>query len=134
MAYVKAPAFEGKDLTLQVGRGDVKIEEGVQYRDHRLARFVGMGFLKEVPDKAGPTASVPGEKRAPQPKDDGAAKKAEDTAAKTVDHAEAKKAEDTAAKKDTEADAVAASPEGGSVSKSPASKTGSGVKKTSSKK
>lgn len=57
--YKKAPKFEGKDLTLNIGRSDKKILDGVEYPDPRLARFVGMGFMVEVTaEKKAPAAEV----------------------------------------------------------------------------
>lgn len=111
MAYKKAPAYEGKDLTLQVGRADMKILDGVKYTDDRLARFVGMGFLVNVPaDDKAPTVATGGEKRvakAPAPAPAAPKKEEEDTKAK-------------------EAAAASAAGDGGSVSKSPASKSSKG--------
>lgn len=61
--YKKAPKFVGKDLSLNLGRGDMKILDNVVYNDSRLERFVGLGFLVRVKDgeKAGPTvgSSIP---------------------------------------------------------------------------
>ena len=63
MAYMKADEWVGRSLTLQVGRGDVTIHDGVKYRDTRLHRYVGMGFLKLVGDEdKAPTVSIPNEK------------------------------------------------------------------------
>lgn len=49
--YVKAPKWLGKDLILQVGRGDMRIADTGVYDDARLAKFVGMGFVVEAPEK-----------------------------------------------------------------------------------
>jgi len=48
IGYRKAPKYVGKDLTVQVGRADKKLMDGVIYPDSRLARYVGMGFVEQV--------------------------------------------------------------------------------------
>jgi len=50
--YVKADQFVGKSLTLNVGRGDVTIEDGKVYRGAHFENFVDLGFLKRAPKKA----------------------------------------------------------------------------------
>lgn len=69
--YKKAPKFVGKDLSLNLGRGDMKILDNVVYTDSRLERFVGLGFLVRVKDgeKAGPTvgSSIPQSPAPPAP-------------------------------------------------------------------
>jgi len=52
--YTKAPAWVGKNLTLAVGRGDKRIEDGVLYNDSRLAKYVRLGFLVAVEDDKEP--------------------------------------------------------------------------------
>lgn len=61
--YRKARAWVGKELSLHLGRGDMKIRDGVDYDDPRLARFVSLGFVVEV--KPGPQAAQ--KPSAPQP-------------------------------------------------------------------
>lgn len=69
MAYMKADEWKGRSLTLQVGRGDVTILDDVKYRDTRLRRYVGMGFLKEVSDdEKSPVVAIPNQKLPPEPK------------------------------------------------------------------
>lgn len=131
MPYKKAPAYEGKDLTINVGRSDMKILDGVKYNDTRLARFVGMGMLVEckADDKAPTVATAPpAEKKVADAKKVAAAKKAK----KVADAKKAKKAKGSQGK-DQKAAAGAASADGGSVSKSPAAKMGGGGRSTSTK-
>lgn len=58
--YRKAPKYEGKNLTLMVGRGDVKVKDNVEYSDSRFAKFVKMGFMVEVEES--PLAKEPEKK------------------------------------------------------------------------
>lgn len=59
MKYKKAQKFVGRDLTLEVGRGQMKILDNVVYSDGRLDRYVALGFLVRVKEgvSAGPVVA-----------------------------------------------------------------------------
>lgn len=61
MAFKKAPKFVGKDLTLTVGRGDVRILDGKTYTDSRLEQYVKQGFLVRATEES---ASTPAQEQA----------------------------------------------------------------------
>lgn len=54
--YKKAPKYEGKDLTLDIGRADKKILDGVEYDDFGMARFAPEFVVEAEEEKA--TVSV----------------------------------------------------------------------------
>jgi len=62
--YKKAPNWRGKDLTLNIGRADMRVLDWATYTDPRLAKFVGMGFLVEIKEPSAKAAQVV---RAPVP-------------------------------------------------------------------
>jgi len=136
--YLKAPAYVGKELSLYIGGGDRKIQDGVYYFGGNLAKFVGMGFLVEAPPDtiAQKPAPVPdklksGHKTTKAERDALEAKAAKKAKAKAdaeeaaaAVEAEAKAAEAAAA----EAAAKAKASEEGSVTKSPESPSSSSKK------
>lgn len=136
--YLKAPAYVGKELSLYIGGGDRKIQDGVYYFGGNLAKFVGMGFLVEAPPDtiAQKPAPVPdklksghkttkAERDALEAKAEKKAKaKADAEEAAAAVEAEAKAAEAAAA----EAAAKAKASEEGSVTKSPESPSSSSKK------
>jgi len=68
--YRKSPAFKGGDLVLSVGRSQIRILDGHDYTDQRLAKFVQAGMLVEVPDAkpvSPPPAPVAARVQAPTP-------------------------------------------------------------------
>ena len=62
--YKKAPKYLGNDLTVNLGRSDLKLKDNVEYGNPKLARFVSLGFVVEVKGKA---VSVPVAAPAPVP-------------------------------------------------------------------
>jgi hypothetical protein len=57
--FKKAPAWMGKDLTLNVGRSDMRILDRATYTDPRLMKFVGMGFMVEVKETVAAPKKAP---------------------------------------------------------------------------
>jgi hypothetical protein len=67
--YKKAPKYLGNDLTVNLGRSDLKLEDNVEYDNPRLARFVSLGFVVEVKEKVAPApVAVPAPVVSPPPK------------------------------------------------------------------
>jgi len=139
--YLKAPAYVGKELSLYIGGGDRKIQDGVYYFGGNLAKFVGMGFLVEAPPDtiAQKPAPVPdklksghkttkAERDALEAKAEKKAKaKADAEEAAAAVEAEAK-AEAAAAEAKAAEAAKAKASEEGSVTKSPESPSSSSKK------
>lgn len=63
--YKLAPKFEGKDVSLDLGRKILKPKAGVLYEDPKLARYVALGMMVKVDEKA--PAKAPKAKPAPAP-------------------------------------------------------------------
>jgi hypothetical protein len=54
--YRKAAAFVGKDLSLNIGRSDMRIEDGREYDNPKLAKFVPLGMMEVVPEESSEAA------------------------------------------------------------------------------